>query len=123
MKAAEDVFKDVRVSGCYFHFCQCLHRQIQANGLQSKYNSDPTFAANLRFVAALAFVPICDVVTQFEALKSFEFFRSALNGKSEIDVGVRKIFVKFGNYLDWKEVPAGLSTGSFSVAIVERNIN
>lgn len=93
IKAAEDVFKDVQISGCYFHFCQCIYRQIQSNGLQSKYNQDLTFATHMRCIADLAFVPEADVVSQFEALKSFEFFKNTLNGNSEIDMGVRNILL------------------------------
>ncbi|KAJ6641761.1 hypothetical protein Bhyg_06704, partial [Pseudolycoriella hygida] len=59
-KAAEDVFEGVEVSGCFFHFCQCLYRKIQECGLQKTYIEDATFAMNMRCIAALAFVPVHD---------------------------------------------------------------
>ncbi len=93
IKAAEDVLANVEVSGCFFHFAQCLYRQVQANGLQAKYNDDPDFANHIRCLAALAFVPETDVVRQFEELKTFTFFKEALAGKSPVDIAVQKIFL------------------------------
>lgn len=41
----------------------------------------------------LAFVPPSDVVHHFERLKSFEFFKNALAGKSPTDIGVQKFLI------------------------------
>lgn len=29
--AAAQVFPNADINGCFFHFCQCIYRQIQAN--------------------------------------------------------------------------------------------
>lgn len=88
ISAAQTVFPNADVNGCYFHFCQCLFRQIQANGLQTIYQDDPTFASYMGCVAALAFVPVTDVLRRFNELKQFDFFKEKLAGTTEIDVGV-----------------------------------
>lgn len=54
--------------GCFFHFCQCLYRNIQSNGLKKRYDSDPEFAIKIRMLSALAFVPTSQVVKYFEQL-------------------------------------------------------
>lgn len=89
--AAEKVFPESDVNGCFFHFCQCLYRQVQANGLQTLYQDDPVFATNIRCLAALAFVPVGDVVRRFNELKKFDFFMKKLAGTTAVDVGVQKL--------------------------------
>lgn len=93
IKAAKDVFKNVELSGCFFHFCQSIFRHIQACGLQKEYNENPTFALHMRCLASLAFVPVNDVVSHFEELKTFNFFKKALEGKSDIDKSVSKMLL------------------------------
>lgn len=91
--AASNIFPDADVSGCYFHFCQCIFRHIQANGLQKIYEDDPVFASNIRCIAPLAFVPVEDVVRRFSELKEFEFFKQKLKGTTPVDVGVQKLLL------------------------------
>lgn len=91
ISAAKNVFPDADVNGCFFHFCQCLFRQIQANGLQKIYQDDPEFALQIRCLAALAFVPVNDVLQRYNELKEFEFFKQKLAGKTEVDLGVQKL--------------------------------
>ena len=62
------VFPDSDQQGCFFHFSQCLFRSIQSNGLQKLCESDAGFALKMRMIAAIAFVPVADVVTSFEHL-------------------------------------------------------
>ena len=64
-------FPESKPKGCFFHFCQSLWRNIQGNGLQHRYENDKEFAIQLRMVAALAFVPVSDVVSSFEQLLDF----------------------------------------------------
>ncbi|KAJ6640393.1 hypothetical protein Bhyg_13144 [Pseudolycoriella hygida] len=92
-KAAEDVFEGVEVSGCFFHFCQCLYRKIQECGLKKTYIEDATFAMNMRCITALAFVPVHNVVNNFEKLKKLKFFSKKLKGKSDVDFGVQKLLL------------------------------
>ena len=68
INAFRAVFTDSDQQGCFFHFSQCLFRSIQSNGLQQLYESDPGFALKMLMIAAIAFVPVADVVTSFEHL-------------------------------------------------------
>ena len=56
------------ISGCLFHFGQCIWRQLQALGLQKKYQEDKPFNLSVRKLIALAFLPIVDVVKAFDLL-------------------------------------------------------
>lgn len=95
VKAVKEVFMNVVVHGCFFHMCKCLYRQIQENGLQTIYGTDVTFAQNMRCLAALAFVPPCDVVKCYEELKQSDFFKEKLNGSSVVDVAVQNVLLYF----------------------------
>lgn len=66
--AFEDAFPNARTRGCFFHFSQCVYRQIQANGLQRMYESDEEFALQIRHLPAIAYVPAADVVKIYEEL-------------------------------------------------------
>jgi hypothetical protein len=54
------------ISGCLFHFGQCIWRQIQHHGLQNKYKDDKLFHLNVKKLIALAFVPISDVIKAYD---------------------------------------------------------
>ena len=54
------------IIGCLFHFSQALWRQVQSNGLSTKYKEDEYFRLNVKKLIALAFVPVEDVVTVFD---------------------------------------------------------
>lgn len=75
IKAVHQIFPEVEVYGFFFHFCQCIYRQIQANGLQSIYGED--------------------VSRRFDELKDLDFFKEKLNGKSAVDVGVQTLLSYF----------------------------
>ena len=56
------------VKGCFFHFTQNIWRKVQAEDLQSDYNSDHELALRIRFLPALAFVSSYDVREYFETV-------------------------------------------------------
>ena len=68
INAFRAVFPDSDQQGCFFLFSQCLFRSIQSDSLQQLYESDAGFALKMRMIAAIAFVPVADVVTSFEHL-------------------------------------------------------
>jgi MULE transposase domain len=68
MSANSLAFPSASIRCCFFHFVQCVYRQIQASGLQAQYEGDAEFAPQMRYLSALAFVPTANVVTAFEDL-------------------------------------------------------
>ena len=62
------VFPQANVIGCLFHLCKSIYRHVQSTGLQEQYLVDEVFRTNIRMIAALAFVPLGDIITAFEEL-------------------------------------------------------
>jgi hypothetical protein len=62
------VFPSVSQSGCFYHFSQCIYRQVQQHGLQNDYSQQDDFSLFIRMLAALAFVPVTDVEEAFDNL-------------------------------------------------------
>lgn len=60
-------YPTVRVTGCFFHFGQCLFRKVQELGLWSDYQT-ADFNIFVRMLAALAFVPADKVIDSFDTL-------------------------------------------------------
>ena len=56
--------------GCYFHFCQCLIRNVQFLGLQTIYRENLELKSSIRKTAALAFVPRQYIRLTWQALKA-----------------------------------------------------
>lgn len=50
------VFVGAKVSGCFFHFKQAIHRRIQELGLQTKYKDNLSFRIRVYSLGGLAFV-------------------------------------------------------------------
>ena len=71
-------FSEAEMTLCYYHFKQNLWRQIQGFSWQKRYMAETTqeeeeeeedsFALKCKMVAALAFLPVDDVVRGFELL-------------------------------------------------------
>ncbi|XP_044588808.1 uncharacterized protein LOC123267990 [Cotesia glomerata] len=68
------IHSGVKLSGCYFHFNQCVWRQIQACKLQKLYDTNITFALNVRLLVALAFSPTADVIESYELIVASEYY-------------------------------------------------
>ncbi|XP_068205281.1 uncharacterized protein [Palaemon carinicauda] len=66
MKACLKEFPNTEQNGCFFHFSQCIFRAIQNNGLKRKYETETSFALQMRMLPALAFVPVGSVIDAFE---------------------------------------------------------
>lgn len=63
--ALDAEFPQTAKRGCFFHFCQCLYRNIQLTGHKVEYDTNPDFALRIRMLSALAFVPLELVETFF----------------------------------------------------------
>ena len=68
IQAAGAAFPNATQSGCFFHLTQNIHRRIQNEGLQVRYETDANFALQCRMIGALAFVPVADIPDAFDAL-------------------------------------------------------
>ena len=58
IRAARHEFSRSRITGCNFHYGQCLWRKIQSLGGAAAYREDAEARRFLRRCAALTFVPI-----------------------------------------------------------------
>ena len=58
LNACDQVFMDVILYGCFFHFKQSMWRRITELGLTITYNSDSNYRKLLKLPQALAFVPM-----------------------------------------------------------------
>src|SRR5580693_4628404 len=62
LKAFKGHYPTVSLTGCMFHFGQCVWRKLQGEGLAVRYNSEPDFALKVKQLLALALVPVTDVI-------------------------------------------------------------
>ena len=58
----------VQVLCCFFHFMQCLWRDMQQQGLQARYGQDVEFRIYCNMFGALAFVKPEDLRPSFDLL-------------------------------------------------------
>lgn len=77
INALRAAFPDAQIQGCYFHLSQNIFRHVQSSGLQDRYADNIDFAMEIRKLAALAFVPIADVIAYFELLEESAGFPEA----------------------------------------------
>lgn len=66
MAAITTQLPDTQQRGCFFHFCQCCFRHIQALGLQRTYRTNNAHRILLRVTLALAFLPENQIVATFQ---------------------------------------------------------
>lgn len=59
--ALRSIFPNIRVSGCNFHFNQCLWRKVQELGLTEEYKQNAEVRLHIRMCAALAYIPLTEV--------------------------------------------------------------
>ena len=68
--AAKDVFTGIREEGCFFHMAKRLDLHVKQLGLMPKYQIDMGFRTRVKCLAALAFIPVSDLVAVYEALST-----------------------------------------------------
>lgn len=73
INAVKYSFPESQVHGCFFHFGQNVWRHIQSLGLQTQYKKCPVFAMNLKYLLALAFVPVEKVFEAFGLISEMDF--------------------------------------------------
>lgn len=83
LNAVEQVFPNIILFGCFFHYKQAIWRKIQEFGLSVPYSKCPQHRKVLKLAQVLAFVPPVDVKYLFNKIKSeldsnLEFFENVL---------------------------------------------
>ncbi|KRX52494.1 hypothetical protein T06_2216, partial [Trichinella sp. T6] len=72
------------VQGCYFHFCQAVHRKVGELGLKTRYRQHEETRRKIRMLLATAFLPVPHVNTGVSLLEAgtmgtlaalFQYFR------------------------------------------------
>ncbi|KRZ82058.1 hypothetical protein T08_10301, partial [Trichinella sp. T8] len=56
-------FPNTRVQGCYFHFCQAVHRKVGELGLKTRCRTEEETRKKIRILLATAFLPVPQVDT------------------------------------------------------------
>ena len=67
INAVKEVFPEITIKGCSFHFRQALMRRVQQEGLKSVYDSDSEYPAVrqwIRYIMALSLLPAFAVRSQ-----------------------------------------------------------
>ena len=68
--AAVEVFPGIASEGCFFHLSKRLDYHVKILGLMQKYKDDTDFRIRVKKLAALAFIPVADVIPAFESLST-----------------------------------------------------
>ena len=68
LTAAETELPGVRLSGCYFHFCQSLWRRVQELGLAGPYTRNDRLRKCIRKFMAIGYLPLALVRQNFRLL-------------------------------------------------------
>lgn len=65
MLSFQSAFHSAEIKGCFFHLNQSILRKVNELGLKRKYESDGNFNMGVKSLAALAFVPLNDLISIF----------------------------------------------------------
>ena len=115
--AMTDVFPGVGNDGCFFHLSKRLDVHVKQVGLMVKYTEDLEFRIRVKKLAALAFLPVADVVPSFESLATtflndelplLSYFETTWIGQP---VGGRRLPPTFPLHMYWNVLDRS-STGS-----------
>ena len=62
------IFPEVTIQGCLFHYAQCINRAVQRCGLQVAYNNNEVVKRWVRKIVSLALLPPYLVVPTWQRL-------------------------------------------------------
>ncbi|KRX50747.1 hypothetical protein T05_16373 [Trichinella murrelli] len=68
--AIQGYFPNAQVQGCYFHFCQAVHRKVGELGLKTQYRQHEETRRKIRMLLATAFLPVPHVNTGVSLLEA-----------------------------------------------------
>lgn len=83
--AIEQHFSDIKVQGCWFHYCQINLRWLQKNNMLNRYKTDPAFMLIFKKLMLICFFPEEDIkrkvdeigaiITDTDLQMFFNFFK------------------------------------------------
>ncbi|KAL3885700.1 hypothetical protein ACJMK2_025746 [Sinanodonta woodiana] len=68
IRTFQNTFPAATLTGCVFHFGQCVWRKLQTEGFSEHCRNEPDFALLVKRLIVLAFFPPQDVIDLFEHL-------------------------------------------------------
>lgn len=80
IKAAREVFPNAHIQGCNFHLAKNVVKNLGTHGLKKRYETEVKFAAEIRQLIAMAFVPTNLVLQTWD---SFIRHSKTLNKKEQ----------------------------------------
>jgi hypothetical protein len=100
IKAFHETFPNAEIAGCEFHWKSCLTSKIDNVGLKNLYSENIEFILLVRYIWALAFVPLDKVVSVWETVIQEKVREGCLNWEVlEKDMGT-----KIGQFLKYVDI-------------------
>ncbi|KRY25334.1 hypothetical protein T01_6361, partial [Trichinella spiralis] len=110
MPAIQDYFPNTRVQGCYFHFCQAVHRKVSELGQKTRYHQREETRRKIRMLLATAFLPVPHVNTGVSLLEAgttgnllalFQYFRQEWMTDERLPLwNVHNVNIRTNNHLE-----------------------
>lgn len=69
-------FQEIKIFGCFFHYCQCIYRQVNALGLTTLYKTNREIYRWIRLAMALPFASKLTVDVKFGMQNLTVFFKN-----------------------------------------------
>ncbi|KRX56190.1 hypothetical protein T09_15766, partial [Trichinella sp. T9] len=108
--AIRGYFPNTRVQGCYFHFCQAVHRKVGELGLKTRYRTEEPTKRKIRMLLATAFLPVPHVNTGVSLLEAgttgnlsalFQYFRQEWMTDERLPLwNVYNVNIRTNNHLE-----------------------
>ncbi|KRZ02765.1 hypothetical protein T11_11240 [Trichinella zimbabwensis] len=108
--AIQGYFPNTRVQGCYFHFCQAVHRKVGELGLKTRYRHDEETRRKIKMLLATAFLPVPQVNTGVSLLETgttdnllalFQYFRQEWMTHERLPLwNVHNVNIRTNNHLE-----------------------
>ena len=87
--AFKDVFPQIRIYGCLFHYTQCIWAKVQKFGLTNGFKSNPGISKFTRLLMALPFLSATVIFPTFNLIAA-----PCLDGSEALMVGKLKKYIK-----------------------------
>jgi hypothetical protein len=90
------VYPNTKLTGCLFHFGQCVWRRLQSLGLSTAYSTDNIFRYAIRLFLNLAFVEPYNICTEYKKIEKWLILNEDIKKKlNEFQNYFQNTFLKF----------------------------